>query len=141
MPQLEELSISGLSLDEDEPKIPEEFHGQMNLKFLRLFGCYINTKALKKILSFPKALVSLELVHDAGDCSLTCVAWDPWSAKKVYDAISEQRASLERIALSQANCYHYEETGGDFDLSKFPKLKVYDGFYLDSSGKFKPKGY
>ena len=117
----------------------------MNLKFLRLFGCYINTKALKKILSFPKALVSLELVHDAGDCSLTCVAWDPWSARKVYDAISEQRASLERIALSQmhedgSEDHRYEETGDDFDLSKFPKLKVYDGFYLDSSGKFKPKG-
>lgn len=31
----------------------------------------------------------------------------------------------------------HEKTGGEFDLSKFPNLRVYEGFYEDSSGKFR----
>jgi hypothetical protein len=145
---LEKLILCGLILDRHDPDIPAEFRGQIGLKSLELEACYINVQALKNILSLPKELASLILYHHAEDCYLANVASDPWTPKGVYDAIAQQGTSLEKIELSQYIESHdnerfdaphvYEKTGSDFDLSKFPKLTVYDGFYLDSSGKFKP---
>lgn len=149
MPLLEELTLMHAILDRHDLDIPAEFRGLMNLKSLVLDLCFINVQALESILSFPTALVSLNLCHLAEDCSVGDAVDDVWSPKRVYDAVSQQRTSLEKIMLAQLDDdltspeppypHKYEETGDDFDLSKFPELRVYDGFYLDSSGKFKPR--
>lgn len=148
---LEELSLWGLNLDRNDLEIPSEFRGQTGLKTLVLEACCINVQALRNILSFPRALVSLSLDHRPEECWEAHVEDDPWTPKAVYEAISQQGASLETLVISQyagsqeaqghehgTQAYEsvYYETGGDFDLSNFPKLREYDGFYKDSSGKF-----
>ena len=149
---LEELSLLGLILHRNDPELPSEFRGRTSLKSLVFEHCCINVKALRNILSFPKALVSLAMDHRPNECWGSDVTHDPWTPKAIYEAIAQQSGSLEKIRLihddklkineSHTKAAHaYEETGGDFDLSKFPRLREYDGFYLDSSGKFKPAMY
>ncbi|OJJ33475.1 hypothetical protein ASPWEDRAFT_43534 [Aspergillus wentii DTO 134E9] len=134
---LRELSISGVHLLPDDPKIdnPEKYHGQTQLEMLDVSGLCIDTQALCNMLSFPKALLHVRIyqVNDEGyeDMPGECATMEGLTA-----ALDKQKHSLEVLEIQRPlkiiGSPPIEEC--TLDLSGFPKLEEYIGPYRDSSG-------
>ncbi|KAI9037506.1 uncharacterized protein KD926_000301 [Aspergillus affinis] len=102
------------------------------------------------MLLFPKTLRKLEIAR----CPHHSNPSRSWKASKLSHALEDQRESLEVLILrvckelidprsiKTALVIHPPDPsipGYIFGLSRFPKLEKYEGFYPDTSGKFKQK--
>ncbi|PLB46286.1 hypothetical protein P170DRAFT_479200 [Aspergillus steynii IBT 23096] len=148
IPSVEKLILHGLRLDTFNFSDLGQFHGQTNLKSLTLNWPFINLESLKAMLAFPKALTYLEIQC----CSHLFWCCNPaWTPKRLLDALSAQRESLEVLKLREtekvmevkllasAFCSRPPDPSTpeyQFDLSAFPRLRVYEGFIPDTSGRF-----
>ncbi|PLB48826.1 hypothetical protein P170DRAFT_494360 [Aspergillus steynii IBT 23096] len=140
IPSLENLQLETLVLSHHDPKLPAAFdldRQRTNLKSLTITNSYINITALEKILSMPRSLTCLQLHHRDSRDYYRPEDWREFSRppQDLYRAISQQRASLETLAVD----WDLESVRGyglDLSVERFPQLRSYDGTYPDSSRRF-----
>ena len=123
----------------------------MNLKSFTINCSFIRFDTLKSMHSFPKALTHLELQC----CSQHHQSDRAWSATRLRSTLEVQRESLEILVLREtrdvlgmrfkgnrfmSHRVEPSQSGYVFDLSGFPRLREYRGFYPEISGKFKQGG-
>ncbi|PLN76960.1 hypothetical protein BDW42DRAFT_198717 [Aspergillus taichungensis] len=139
IPQLQRLTLEGLTLcSADLADIPPTFHGQTELKSLRITRSYIDIQALRNMLLLPHALTHLELSHRRPGGSQRPPGWheEVCGPGDLRAALAQQGMSLEVVKISRWPRVRVE--GDKFDLSEevFPRLRVYKGCYRDGSGRF-----
>ncbi|KAK1145506.1 hypothetical protein N8T08_004064 [Aspergillus melleus] len=151
IPSVENITLKALRLEMSNFAHLPRYQGTTNLKSFTINCPFIKLDTLKSMLSFPRALTHLELQC----CSQLHQSDRAWSATWLRSTLEVQRASLEILVLRETRdvlemrfkgnslmSHRVEPSrpGYVFDLSGFPRLREYRGFYPETSGKFKQGG-
>lgn len=118
IPTLEVLFLACIKVKKDELTPFSEFRGKTNVKDLNIESGTMSLQSLSEILSFPRALISLELSLVLPEHEMSEEYGTP---EDLHRAISQHRASLEFLKIDDIFHPLY------INKSEFPQLKVAEG--------------
>lgn len=120
IPSLQRLSLTYVYVADEDFKFYSGHQGKTDLKDLCIHSAVISSELLETILSFPRALSSLELHNIKPE-------YHPGNPEDQNRAISQQRASLEVLSIKDLAHPVY------IDRSEFPELREAHGCHERSS--------